>query len=170
MIKLLEQYLMRVLTIALHFVLVVSLVRIFAVDPGVINGQSMEDTFNDNNAFIVNKAVYFPHTPKRFHVVQFFGPTNSDDLLVKRIIGLPGESVICDGGQMYVRTTAGEVVALDEPYVKDGVGCLLQDETEIAVPEDSYFVAGDNRVQSTDSRHWGAVHRRQITGKVMKLW
>lgn len=166
-----EQYLTRVVTILLHFILVVALIRIFVIDPAVIDGQSMEDSLNDSDLCLVNKVVYLFRTPDRYEIVQFFNPSGADDLVVKRVVGLPGETIFFQRDSIYIQTRGGGRIELDQSYTKlDDLAGLLPDyQAEVVIPEHSYFVLGDNRFSSTDSRSFGPVHRRQITGKVVKL-
>lgn len=171
MLERFQQYLIKFVTILLQFILFIVLIRLFIIAPGVINSQSMEPGFSDNNFFVVNKVVYLTRLPERFEVVQFFSPLSENQLVVKRVIGLPGETVIFKQNNVYIKSLVGEESKLDEYYLDGSTMTPVKpgQPTEVLIPEYSYFVLGDNRLYSTDSRDFGPVHRRLITGKIIKL-
>ncbi|MBI2453767.1 signal peptidase I [Candidatus Peregrinibacteria bacterium] len=152
-------------------------VRTYLISPFQVYGPSMCDTLNYVNEtcqekfgeyLIVNKAVYYPFfgkrfgTPKRGDIVVFHPPQNKKDYYIKRIIGLPGEKVIIQSGKVIIASLIGDKeygkgVELPESYLSaENRGKTLtypsQLIAEYVVPEDSYFVLGDNRRKSTDSR------------------
>lgn len=147
-------------------------VRFFAVSPGVINGPSMERTLVDNDRFLVNRMVYLFRTPRRFEIVQFVEPQNGE-LVIKRIIGLPGEVLIIRGSKVFVKEADGtEEIELNERgYLTENVfttAMNLGAEPVFTIPPHSYFVMGDNRAHSGDSRAYGPVDRSQIVGRVSR--
>lgn len=132
-------------------------------------GSSMEEILHDNDSVIVEKLSYYMNEPARFDVIVF-KPQQKDitDYYIKRIIGLPGETVRIDGEQIYIN---GEV--LEEHFGKDPITDPGRCVEEIELGEDEYFVLGDNRSISKDSRfvEVGNVHRSAIIGKVWaKIW
>ncbi|HLD21552.1 MAG TPA: signal peptidase I [Patescibacteria group bacterium] len=146
-------------------------IRSFIVEPGRVNGRSMENTFIDENIFFVNKFILLFHQPKRGNIVQFIDP-QKNTLTIKRIIGLPGEQVVIRSNHVYIITKDGNEILLDEPYLKQGM--ITQSASGIAmvsniIPPNEYFVLGDNRTHSFDSRHYNTIHRSYIQGLVIKL-
>ena len=171
MLEKIQQYLTKTVTILLQFILLVALIRIFVFAPGLVDGQSMENSFYDNDIFLVNKIVYLIRTPKRFEVVQFFDPLSKDKLVIKRVVGLPGETIFFRSNGVFIRTTAGGEIMLNESYLDLSAANSIKSGQYgvVTIAEHSYYVLGDNRLYSTDSSDFGPVHRKQITGKVINL-
>ncbi len=129
----------------------------------VVDGESMEDTLYHNDNLIVDKISYRFHEPERFDVIVFPAHYDSKTYLVKRVIGLPGETVYIDGeGNIYI-----DDELLEEDYGKEVMlsGGIAQ--ASITLGEDEYFVLGDNRNHSLDSRDHmvGNIQREDIIGK-----
>lgn len=166
-----KNYITKTLFIALQFVLLAAFIRFFIVSPGVVNGSSMEPAFNDSDFFLVSKIAYFAKKPKRLDVVQFILPDSEKELGIKRIIALPGEMVIMRFNKVYIRSTSGEETLLDEPYLDAKTFTLPVDSMSnaIKVSPNHYFVMGDNRLNSNDSRAFDPIHRRLINGKVLSF-
>ncbi len=140
-----------------------------------VEGDSMEPTLSDGDSIIIQKVSYYLGSPKRYDVVVFpitaMDDTgkNVDTYYVKRVIGLPGETVQIKDGKVYI----------NDELLKDDKYCLSEilDGGNATIPitleEDEYFVLGDNRNMSTDSRSdfVGLVHRKDIIGEVlMRIW
>jgi signal peptidase I len=125
----------------------------------VVEGPSMDPTLETGEFLIVSRLAYFFGEPQRGDIIVFHPSESSyffhDDDVVKRIIGLPGETVSIEGGHVYI-----DGVLLDEPYI----AVPTQGSGPWTVPEGQYFVMGDNRGNSQDSRSWGALERAQIIG------
>lgn len=153
-----------------QIVFIVFLVRFFVGEPGLVNGRSMEPTFDDDDVMWINKMSFMIRAPRRFEVVQFFKPS-SELLLIKRVIGLPKETIFIKRNSVYVQTKEGKEIRLNEPYLAPFIRTNggYSKKTVIEVPEDSYAVLGDNRPFSGDSRDFGPVHRSYITGKVWRV-
>jgi signal peptidase I len=164
----LHQYFGKFVFVLLNIVMAILLIRFFIIEPGVVDGQSMEETLHDSDRFLVNRMVYMVREPRRYEIVQLYNP-QTEDTIVKRIIGLPGETVIIRNGRVIIRSATGEEQLLDEMYIKEGSLVLASTiaPQEMTVPEHSYVVLGDNRAVSTDSRAFGAVHRKYINGKLI---
>jgi signal peptidase I len=134
--------------------------------PHKIDGNSMEPNFHDKEFLLTNKFQYkiLKEPPKRGDVIVFTPPLERDKEYIKRIIGLPGETVSLVGGKVLVN---GE--ELNEPYLapntQTGGGFFLQEGQETTVSEGEYFVLGDNRANSSDSRYWGFVPAKDIIGR-----
>ena len=135
----------------------------FAVD-----GPSMNHSFHDGQRLLVNKVVYYFHEPERGDVIIFHPPDNEQDDYIKRIIGLPGESVEVKDGVVYIRTEDGNMLPLNEPYITERGSQSFKGDT---IPAGEYFVLGDNRNNSFDSRSGWTLPRQNIVGKAwLSIW
>jgi signal peptidase I len=163
-----QKYLLRVVTIVLQFFLIAFMVRFFILSPAQVNGQSMEDTLKDDDIILIDKISYLARSPERFEMVSAHDPREENVELVKRVIGLPGETVIFKNRQVVIQDTTGVEFEIYEPYVKTELSTFAFSDRpqRIYIPENHYFLLGDNREFSTDSREFGPVHRRLINGKV----
>ncbi len=136
--------------------------RIFIAQPYLVDGSSMDPTFKNNEYLIVDQLSYRLGDPKRGDVVIFKYPVNPDQYFIKRIIGLPGETVILDNSGTSIKNPATkEILKIEEPYV----AYKQTSDTSFTLNEGEYFVMGDNRGASSDSRVWGAVPRKNIVGR-----
>ncbi|MCD8076112.1 MAG: signal peptidase I [Lachnospiraceae bacterium] len=135
----------------------------------VVDGRSMNDTLQDGDNLIVEKLSYRFGDPQRFDIIVFQPYEDSSELYIKRIIGLPGETVrIDEDGSIYID---GEL--LEEDYGRETIENPGRASEEITLGEDEYFVLGDNRNNSTDSRteRVGNVSRDSIVGKAwLRIW
>lgn len=150
----------RFLLIALAIVIPI---RVFIAQPFIVSGASMDPTFENKQYLIVDELSYHLGDPVRGDVVIFKYPKDPKKYFIKRVIGLPEETVLVDGkGKVFIKDKDGKIVlALNEPYVtypKD-------DSVERALKVGEYFMMGDNRAGSFDSRAWGPVDRNFIIGK-----
>jgi signal peptidase I len=151
-------------------IIIVKLTQTFIIQPFIVDGNSMLSTFHNGEFLLVDKLSYELGAPKRGDVAIFKlyeGGSNpyTGKYLIKRIIGLPGERVAVQNGVTTVYTKDTPLgVQLDESYVtyKD-----LSKNVDITLDEDHYFVMGDNRTQSYDSRDWGPLDRANIKGQVL---
>lgn len=144
------------------FAIVIPL-RIFVAQPFIVSGASMDPTFLNGQYVIVDELSYNIGDPSRGDVIIFKYPKNPSQYFIKRVIGLPGETVsINSGGPVLIKDTNNKIVlTLKEPYVlypKDDV-------VERTLKIGEYFVMGDNRSGSFDSRAWGPVPRELIVGR-----
>lgn len=126
----------------------------------IVSGPSMETTLHNNERLIMNKMVYNFNDPKHGDIIVFHATENDD--YIKRVIGLPGDTVEYRNNQLFLN---GEPV--DEPYLNDST--YTNDYEPLILPEGSYFVMGDNRLNSTDSRIIGPISEDQIVGRVSLL-
>lgn len=149
-------------------VVAVFLVRTFVAQPFLVSGQSMEPTFHDGNYLLIDEIAYRVREPERGEVVVFRYPGDHRSYYIKRIIGLPGERVMIKSGRMTVTNVEGNDVVLDEPYVMPGP---LAGDVDMKLNTGTYFVMGDNRGFSYDSRSWGPLEQSDIIGLVrVRLW
>lgn len=143
-------------------------IRLFIAQPFIVSGSSMVPTFEDKNYLIVDEISYRLNDPERGDVVIFRYPNDPKKFFIKRIIGLPNETVDIKGNEITVTSvehTDGFV--LNEPYVKN----QASGTTHFELKDAEYFVMGDNRGASSDSRYWGALPRENIVGRAwLRLW
>lgn len=133
-----------------------------AVQNFQIQGHSMEPSFHDQELVLVDKWTYLFHAPARGDVIVFVAPPQPDQDYIKRVVGLPGDVVTVQGTQVYVN---GKL--LQESYVKPyNQGNPWPSFTNRVIPANDYFVLGDNRGGSSDSRDWGCLPRVNIIGRV----
>ena len=141
------------------------------VSRAVVVGSSMEPNLHDGQRVLVNKTSYLFSEPRRGDVIVFTPPDTvaSDNDYIKRIIGLPGEVVEIKEGTVYIHQSDGTVLTLDEQeYIVDPARNYYISEE---IPPDSYFVLGDNRNNSSDSRGGWTVSRESIVGKAwLSIW
>jgi len=149
--------------ISIIAILVVFLGLHATIQSSIVLGESMEPNFEDGQRLIVNKIIYKFDDISRGDVVILRPPPHMDVEYIKRVIGLPGETVEIKNGFVYIN---GE--PLSEPYIEDPPTYIMK---EIEIPEDYYFVLGDNRNASNDSHYWGPLPRRNIIGQVwLSIW
>lgn len=145
-------------------------IRAFILQPFIVDGSSMEPLLQNNDYLLVDKLSYHFESPKRGDVIVFRYPEDTSVNYVKRIIGLPGETVVFKEGKVEIINSAHpKGFFLNEPYVIDHSPTLVQPGTSstYVVPKDSYFVMGDNRPASSDSRVWGFMPMSDMIGKVV---
>lgn len=150
-------------------VIIVKLVQALLVQPFIVDGGSMLPTFHDKEFLLVDKFSYRINEPKRGDVAIFKLYENNNPYsgkhLVKRIIGLPGERIVIQDGVTRIFTTEHpDGFELDESYV---VYRDLTKNTDIRLGENQYFMMGDNRAYSYDSRSWGALDGKHLKGQVL---
>lgn len=124
----------------------------------------MQPNYPDGEFLLTDKITYRFNQPQRGDVIVFKAPVNEEDDYIKRIIGLPGERVSIIDGKVYING-----ILLKEEYLSPTLyttgGLFLPNNKEVTVPENHFFVMGDNRPYSSDSRAWGFVPRENIIGK-----
>lgn len=137
--------------------------RIFIAQPFIVEGASMDPTFKDGQYLIVDQVSYKLHPPQRGDVIIFRFPRDPSKYFIKRIIGLPGETVTIDNNEITI-TPFGDAPTfkLSEPYLPEKFVSVEYKTTTL--DGDEYFVMGDNRPASSDSRMWGALPKKNIIG------
>lgn len=153
-------------------IVVFILFGVFAVQPVVVEGTSMLPQLHDGERLLVNKLVYYKFKSiswghlERGDIVVFWYPSDPDKSYVKRIIGLPGETVEVRNGKVYI-----DGKMLNESYLDNVHNQNLRDNVVKSVDQHYYFVMGDNRDNSSDSRVWGLVPEKYIYGKAFfRYW
>ena len=161
-------FIFEVIKIVVLALLIVIPIRYFIFQPFVIKGNSMEPNFHQGDYLIVDEISYRFKEPQRGDVVVFRYPQDTSQRFIKRIIGLPGETVSIEGGKI----TIGEGIEgriLDESTYLPRQNYF--DNVSLSLKEDEYFVLGDNRFASFDSRKWGSLPRDYIVGRViLRTW
>lgn len=141
--------------------LIVIPIRMYIAQPFIVSGDSMVPTFHNGEYLIIDEVSYAFNEPKRGDVIVFRFPNDTSRFFIKRIIALPGETININGSAVNITTKGGGKLELDENYVQADFFSQL-DKT---LGEDEYFVMGDNRQASSDSRAWGVLNRQYIVGR-----
>lgn len=139
--------------------------------PNQVKGHSMEPTFHDGEYILTDKISYRLGTPQRGDVVVFSSPMDAEVDFIKRIIGLPGETVKISAGKVYINDKILDESIYLDPSVYTGPESYLSENKELIIPSGYFFVLGDNRMQSSDSRDFGPVQPSKFVGKVFfRYW
>ncbi len=147
--------------------MIAALVVVFVVQPVKVEGTSMLPRLHNGERIFVNKLIYYG-LPKleRGDIVVFWYPNDPSKSYIKRVIGLPGETVEVRDGRIVV-----DGQPLDEPYLDPRLNVMRMNLSPVAIKEHYYFVMGDNRDNSSDSRIWGLVPEKYIYGKALfRYW
>jgi len=146
----------------------VFLIRTYIVQPFIVSGSSMFPTFQNGQYLIVDEISYKLHAPQRDDVIVFRYPDDTTKFFIKRIIGLPGETIDIKGNDVYITNpTHPTGFKLDQPFVENTANNTMH----FVLANDQYFVMGDNRPNSSDSRYWGPVAKNLLIGRVLlRLW
>ena len=159
-----ENFFVELLKFFLIAVVIVIPIRLWVAQPFIVSGASMEPTFDTGQYLIIDELSYDFSAPQRGDVVIFRYPLNTSEFFIKRIIGLPGETVTIQDGKVLITDTKGTTRLLPEPYIANQGNGGPQSTT---LTNDQYFVMGDNRPDSSDSRIWGPVPRSDIVGRAL---
>lgn len=147
-------------------VVVVLPIRIYIAQPFIVSGSSMDSTFHSGDYLIIDEISYRFNAPSRGDVIVFRYPGDPSKFYIKRILGLPGETVEIKNSKVAVSTAEGEKI-LNEPYIQ---GTTAPDN-KWRLADKEYFVMGDNRMYSSDSRMWGPLKENLIIGRALvRLW
>ena len=150
-------------------------VYLFLIQPHQIRGVSMVPTFHDREYILTDKVSYRFSNPERGDIIVFQAPKDHELDFIKRIIGLPGERVKIQNGSVYIYNDKNpNGVKLNEPYLADpstSPGDFASEGEIITLGENEYFVMGDNRPRSSDSRVWGPIQKNEIVGRAwVRYW
>ncbi len=150
------------LRFALITVAIVLPIRFFVAEPFIVSGASMQPTFETSQYLIIDRLSYHFREPERGEVIVFRYPNDPSKYFIKRIIGLPDETVVLEGSSTkIINEKYPEGMLIDEPYTKR----TGPDNLTKTLGNDEYFVLGDNRGASSDSRVWGSLPKKLITGR-----
>jgi len=137
-------------------------IRIFIAQPFIVSGSSMFPTFENGQYLVVDEISYKLSDPERDDVVIFRYPNDTKKFFIKRIIGLPNETVNIKGNEVaIINKEHPDGFSLDQSYVKN----TANNNVHFELKDNEYFVMGDNRIASSDSRYWGAVPEKLLVGK-----
>jgi len=154
----LKDFFIELLQVVIVALAIIIPVRYYFIKPFYVKGASMEPSFFDNEYLVIDEISYRFKEPIRGEIIVFKYPRDPKQFFIKRIIGLPGETVQITGNQVFVN---GEEI--DEPYLNPDTE--TKGESVITLQSDEYFVLGDNRSFSLDSRNFGPLKREFIVGK-----
>ncbi len=150
--------------LALLVILIVLPIRVFIISPFVVEGESMHPTFENLDYLLIDELSYRFEAPARGDVIVFRYPAKPSIFYIKRIVGLPGETVSINHGIVSVADAAGRTTTLAVPYVITADAIYTH---SVTLGNDQYFVMGDNRPNSSDSRVWGSLPRADIMGRAL---
>lgn len=160
-----EHPLTEIVRFSLIAILIVVPIRLFIAQPFIVSGASMEDTFHTGEYLIVDQVSYYFDQPSRGEVIIFRYPRDPSKFFIKRIIGVPGDTVSIENGIVTITNDENpEGFVLDESYIDSGEMPEAAPMSE-TLGEREYFVMGDNRDESSDSRSWGVLQEERIVGK-----
>ncbi len=157
-------FFMEVIKFTIVAVIIVVPIRYFIAQPFVVSGASMDPAFETGEYLIVDQISYRFEDPQRESVVIFKYPKDPSKFFIKRIIGLPGETVEIHGKEVKIKNAENpEGFILTEKYV--AINHEKQDDLTTTLGKSEYFVMGDNRSGSSDSRMWGPVDKKLLMGR-----
>jgi len=162
--------LLEVLEIAVIAVAAVFIVRTYLVQPFLVSGTSMVPTFQNGDYVLTDELTYHFRAPERGEVVVFHDPQDWSTFFIKRVIGLPGDRVVIKDSQVTIYNSAHpNGFTLDETYLP--AGTQTSGNIDITLTSTTYYMLGDNRPFSYDSRSWGPLPAKNIVGLVrVRLW
>lgn len=156
-------FIFEVVKVVLISLAIILPIRYFLVQPFYVEGASMEPNFHDKEYLIINEISYRFEKPQRGEVVILKNPEDERFYFIKRVVGLPGEKVAVLNGRVFINDKQ-----IEESYIKN---FSSDDYGPITLASDEYFVMGDNRNNSSDSRYFGALKRQNIIGRVwVRAW
>ncbi len=152
-----------ILQFSIIAMLIVVPIRMFVAQPFIVSGESMINTFQSGEYLIVDQVSYHINDPARGDVIIFRYPRDPSKFFIKRVIGIPGDSIKIEDAQITITNESNpDGVLLDEPYIQSMTPTALFEET---LSDREYFVMGDNRDHSSDSRSWGVLQEERIVGR-----
>ena len=162
-----QNFFKEILKASIIALIIVIPIRIFVAQPYIVAGSSMYPTFKDGHYIIVDELTYRFEPPKRGDVIIFRYPKDPSKFFIKRVIGLPGETVVINDGKVLIAPAATSTVGivLPEPYVAPEDRSY--DSMKRTLLANEYFVMGDNRNASSDSRIWGPLPEKNIVGRAI---
>jgi signal peptidase I len=169
MFRRLGAFFLDILQIVIFAVSIFLFVYLLILQPHKINGESMETNFHDGQYLLTEKVTYDFNKPKRGDVVVFKAPPDGHDEYIKRVIGLPGDTVMVQNCKVYVNGNL-----LNETYLPPGLctnpGTFATEGAILTVPANNYFLLGDNRPHSLDGRYFGFINQDKFTGRAWVIY
>jgi signal peptidase I len=169
MFKRLQAFFLDILEVVFLAVAIFLFIYLLILQPHRIKGESMEPNFFDAEFILTDKVSYRFGKPQRGEVIVFKAPPEMEEEYIKRIIGLPGESISIKDNKVFINGKQIIESYLD-PTLPTSGGYFLQEGEIKVIPPDAYFVLGDNRTHSSDSRAWGFVPKSDITGRAWLIY
>lgn len=157
-------FLVETVKTAAVMILVAFAIKAFLIQTFVIEGSSMEPNFHNSEFLLIDKISYRFSNPKRGEIIVF-RPAAAADNYIKRIVGMPGETIKIVNNEIFIDDRR-----LDEPYLSQGALTKMPTNKIFRISDDEYFVLGDNRENSKDSRAIGPINKKQIEGRVFLIF
>jgi len=158
-----ENFFLEIIKFSLFTLIIVLPFRLYIAEPFIVEGKSMSPTFETGDYLIIDQISYRLSEPERGEIIVFKYPNNPSRYFIKRIIGLPDETVILNDGKITIKNERfPNGFSWKESYVKN----ISHKNMTYTLSDDEYFVMGDNRANSSDSRIWGPVDKKFLVGKV----
>jgi signal peptidase I len=163
-------FFLEILKIVIITLAIILPIRYFLFQPFYVRGASMEPSYHDKDYLIIDEITYRFSDPKRGDVVVIRNPTNKTEFFIKRIIGLPGETLELKDGEVIIYNAVNTTgLRLQEEYLSPNLSTT--GGQRVVLSESQYYVLGDNRQVSLDSRYFGALDRKNIIGRAwLKVW
>ena len=159
-----ENFFIEIIKFALLAALIVIPFRMFIAEPYIVQGESMSPTFETGNYLIIDKFSHRFNTVERGSTIVFKYPNDPSRFFVKRVVGLPGETVKVENRNVSIKEVGSDVfIQLEETYLRVETNGAVEQE----LTDTQYFVMGDNRVNSSDSRFWGPLEAELIKGRTL---
>jgi signal peptidase I len=163
-LKKIISYILEIIKIVIISLAIIIPVRYFLIQPFYVKGASMEPNFYDHEYLIIDEISYRFNEPKRGDIIVFKYPRDTSQYFIKRVIGLPNEEIEISDGKITVYNEENpDGAVIDETYLKEGV--KTSGNQTVTLGPDEYFVLGDNRSSSYDSRSFGPITRNLIVGR-----
>jgi len=167
--KRLVAFFLDILEVIVFAVAIFLFIYLLVLQPHKIKGSSMEPNYHNGEYLLTDKLTYRFREPKRGEVIVFLAPGANGEEFIKRIIGLPNEDISIKDNSVYINNQK-----LTESYIPSDIetrpGAFLKQDQEVKIPDGYYFVLGDNRTFSSDSRTWGFVKKEVIKGKAWVIY
>jgi len=159
-----ENFFSEIIKFSLIALAIVIPIRVYVAQPFIVSGASMEPTFESGEYLIIDQLTYHFEPPQYGDVVIFHYPKDPSKYFIKRIIGKPGDTILIERGIVFRYNDENpDGVEIDEPYLSDAH--RSRDSFRVTLEENQYFVLGDNRAESSDSRIWGPLPAELIVGR-----
>lgn len=169
LLKRLGAFFLDILEVVVFAIAIFLFIYLLVLQPHKIKGASMEPNYPSGEYLLTDKVTYRFKEPERGDIIVFEAPGQNGEEFIKRIIGLPGETITISEGSILINSQL-----IKESYITSNVftssGSFTKEKEAVTVSEDHYFVLGDNRSFSSDSRAWGFVPKENITGRAWIIY
>ncbi len=162
-------FLWELIKVAIISLAIILPIRYFLVQPFYVKGQSMEPNFLEHDYLLIDELSFRLREPQRGETVIFRYPRDPSEFFIKRIVGMPGEHLMVNSGKVFIVEADGKLNELTEPYLS--VSVLTSGNIDITLKNDEYYLLGDNRDFSLDSRNFGPIKKTNIIGRAwIRAW